>query len=570
MKTAVCLAVALFVGVVVLGPAPYGSSSSVIYANVSVITSLNIIDFGVSHSVNVGAPLALNASLKNVGQFAVTNVILNLTITGPTPFNALYSLPSIVPGQTYNYSAQLTGATKSAGTYTANIVAQYYSSNSLLYSNPKSAQYTVTSPTPTPSGGGGGGSSGGPAPPVTSISGVGISTIPVFTSTVAGQGLTTQISVASDATVAEYVNFSIGNNFENLITLSTNSLYLLPGRSGSVSITFKTTNQTQPGTYVVPLHINVTQVNSPDPRYIEYLTFVVYSKVTGGVQVIGQTYMTNSLSTASSIIQISNNGDSTVRNATLSTFIPLAVAANSSQISASGLPFNLTASRSGYTIMWFIPYLPAGQATYAYYSIAHPAEPNLFTYSQNIFALPSYAPPQSILRVTNINAPTIYSNSTGRISVGLIYTGTTAQNVSIYLRGPTSASISNPSYTIAAVPNQFINETFGVTIGNYTGTLFFYLSAQAGGSNITESLPVLVVPHQPPGGHTTGALSSSFPVIATLLDNPFRLIAMLAVIVALLITYYAIKTGRTANRYNPERTKELIKLGNRVRRDDNE
>lgn len=385
----------------------------------------------------------------------------------------------------------------------------------------------------------------------------------MVTSAVKGQGLTTQIEVTSNATVPEYVNFSISKNFTYLVTLSDNSVYLLPGHTAIVQVLFRTANQTLPGTYVIPLMIDVAAQNAAASRYTEYMTFIVYGRLQNGVQVLGQTYMTNSLRTSSSIIQTSNNGNSTIRNATLMTFIPAAVASNLSQISATGLPYNISSSSSGYTITWFISYLPSGQATYAYYSVNNPLRPSLFTYAQNIFSVPSSVGPQSILKIVSITAPTFYTSSTSHISASLYYTGTTPQNVSLYLTGPLSVRIINPIYTMYSAPNQLLNQTFMVNVGNYTGTLLFYLYARAGSANITESIPVLVVPSSTKNSVTT------IPITVTKVSINLHYVEAMAgavvTIAVILIAYSATRKWRRRPRYDPERTKELVKLSKRLK-----
>ena len=534
-----------------------GSSSGVISANVVVVpfAPANIVmtALSVSSGVTTGAQLQFNATLNNTGYMAGTNVIVHVNINGPVPFNAVYSAGSLSPNQGEFVTLQISGATSATGTYTLNSFATYVSNSVTYNSNTKSASYTVASPGPGPSPSPGGG--GGGPPPIKAVPGVTIGSIPILTSTVAGQGLTSQISIRNNQSVPELINFTIGQDFSDLLTLSTNSIYLQPGQTGLITATFKTLPTTQPGTYVIPLNITV---NDPVTQ-TEYLTFTVYSNMKNGLQIVGQTFLTNSLSTLSGVITIQNSGAGVVRNGTLTTMLPSTYVKSASQISAFGLPNNVTLGPNGYVINWQVSKLQPGQIVYAYYTVLNQTGVEYLSYPQNIFSAPSQATPLSIIKVVDISSPSLISNSSGYVNVSVFYTGTSTQQISFYLAGSPQSNVANPVQTVNASPNQLLKKQFYVSVGNYTGTMLFYLYITSSTANLTESVPVIISPRQ-----TASTTASQQPVQANLQKATLALEAIAVLTIVLIVLLSILKLRRRRPKYNAERTRNLVRLRKRI------
>jgi len=539
--------------------ASFGSSSGTISANVVVLpfTPANIVmtALSASSSVTVGAQLQFNATLNNTGQMAATNVIVHVNVTGPATFNAVYPAGRLSPGQGEFENLQISGATSVVGVYTLNAFAAYASNNATYDSNTRAVSFTVTSPGPGPSPSPGGG--GGGAPQVTTVPGISITSIPVSMSAVAGQGLSSQISVQNNQNVPETINFTVDQNFSSLLTLSARSLYLLPGQTGIVTASFKTTSTTSPGTYVIPLTITVS-----DPvTQVEYLTFTVYSNAKNGLQIVGQTFLTNSLSTLSGVISISNSGNSTIRNGTLTTLLPGAYAKNVSQISAFGLPNNVTFGMNGYVVNWQVGKLQPGQVVYAYYTVRNQTNVGYLSYPQEIFSTPGTVPPSSVLRVVEISAPSLHVNSTGYVNASVFYTGTTTQQISFYLAGPPQATVSNPVQIVNASPNQLLRRRFAVSVGNYTGTLLLYLYVTSSTANLTESIPILVSALPT----TTSTVAQQSSAQAGLQKAALALEAVGVMAIALIVLLSILRLRRRRPKYSAEQARNLIKLRKRIR-----
>lgn len=503
------------------------------------LANVTIVNLTVPSSVTVGSTLALYATLKNTGELAALNVNLTVNITGPNSFNTVYTPPlgynSLEPGASQSSTILKSGVTPSVGTYTVNAFASYNANGTVETSNVVSVQFSVTQPSPSPGGGGGGGGGGPPPSPITPIPGVTITTIPFSTSATVGQGLTSQIGIRNTATVPEIVNFTVGSNYTSLLNLSSKSLYILPGQTVEVTTTFRTTSSTAPGTYVIPLTISTTLVNGTDPKQTEYITFTVYSNLKNGLRIIGQSYLTNSLNTLSGIIEIGNYGNTSIKNGTLLTVLPLPSVLNASQITAYGLPNNITKSSDGYAIKWLVSTLPAGQLVYVYYSISNPLHLNLIAYPQNIFTVPTQVPTMSTLRVVDISAPTFYTDSVNKIEASIFYTGTSTQPISFYLAGPPSVTITNPTQIVNVSPNQLLARSFNISVGNYTGTQLFYLYITSSQANITTQVPVLVVSRQAASSTLqTQQLKSNLAMAELVLE----IIAGSAIVFIILLTVY--------------------------------
>ncbi len=558
-----------YIGTIILRAFGFSNSSSKTFtllrgANVTVR------NMSAPSSVTVGSPITITANVYNDGQLSATNMTANITITGPSPAGYTYAIPSLASGPSSEIASILIpNAGSSAGTYTAYMKVRYNSNGFYYISNTKNVSYTVTSPPtpppgPSPSGG------AGPRPPsITAIPGISIKSIPALVSTTAGQGITTEFTFNSSlSTPLTRINISVPANFSSLISLSSTSLTLPPGGTISFLVTFKTTAATLPGTYVIPLTINTTALGGVDPSQTEYLTYVVYSSK-NPLQILGQLYIQNSSTLATGVIQVGNSGNSAIVNGTLVTMLPLLSATNVSDVVAYGLPNNITETANGYQITWHISRLPAGQLIYAYYNVKNPGSVNLLLHSQNTFSVPSYVPPSAAFKSASLSAPTFYSNTTNHIVTSVFYTGTNPTNVNFVLTGPNAADVLNPFQFSSVAPNQYIQKEFNISVGNYTGTLLFYLTISNGQYNQTYQLPVVVLQKPQSSGILPSIIPSPGISLGGILVWILAGIGGLAVIVIIVVSIGYLRKMR-----RPFKKKEndinLARLRKRLRGEENE
>ncbi len=513
-----------------------------------------------SSSVTTGSPLTFTVGIKNAGQLSASNIIVNLTITGPSSFNTIFTYPSqnLLAGSGETLTTTLTNVTSTAGTYNVVVSAAYYSNitqSDLL-------QYSVTQPSSgrSPSSGGGGGAP--PPPPSGNTTGIGISTIPLSVSTVAGQGLTTQLGVVSKSTVPEVVQISIGDGFTSLLTLSSNEINLPAGGLASVSAVFQAPTNTLPGTYVIPITFTVrTTDGALITQFTDYLSFTVYGTV-NGLQILQETYLSGGLTESSSVIQITNYGNSTVRNVTLTTTLPLLVAQNVSQITAYGLPNNITVGPGKYIITWRVGSIPPRQVVYGYYSIKKVQSVSLLSYAQSTFAVPTLAPTSSLLKVISISAPTFYTNATNLINITTFYSGTSAQPIDFYLTGPQVVDVANPTQIINAYPNQLLTTSFAVATDNFTGTALFTLYISTSGQTLNYSIPVLILSGQTLAQATNSTVTKQ---ISNRLNMATYALEAVGVLTLAFITAVTInRLRRRPPRYDIERARSLARLKSKI------
>ncbi len=562
----------IFVAALQFAAISAASSGGSVLANVSVIgNAVLITNLSTASSFSTGSTVPLNVTLVNYGSYAATNVILNVSIAGPSSFTSTYQLVPLSPSQAENAVVYISGAIPDQGTYTLSAFAGYYLDSAYETSPSSSLQFDVTQSNNGNRNSGGGGGGGGP-PPITPVPGLSITTIPLTTSAIAGQGLVTQIALLSTANANETVTLNVGSNFTRLLSLSVTSLKLSPGQTAGLEATFKTNANTTPGTYIVPLIVNVSVIGSPTHIQTEYLTFTVYSALNNGLQVVGQTYLTDSLRSLSGVIEIVNNGNSSIYNGTLFTVLPAPAINNISDISAYGLPNNVTLGPNGYTITWSVGQILAGQQLYAYYQVTNITKPELVSFAQNIFAAPTPVSSSSLIKVVDIHAPQLYTDSSGNISVSVFYTGTLSQPVTFYLTGPLSTSIGNPVQVVNATPNQLLQRSFYTSVGNFTGTLIYNLYISSAQFNLSQSIPVLVL--APQGGKATtttkGSQASESETAAQLQKAKVALAGIGAATIILIILLTIERAYRKREpKYTHEDMIKLARIKNRIKGDEN-
>jgi hypothetical protein len=177
--------------------------------------------------------------------------------------------------------------------------------------------------------------------------------------------------------------------------------------------------------------------------------------------------------------------------------------------------------------------------------------------------VPSQVTPASILRVVSLQAPTFYTNSTNRITVEALYTGTSQQKVRFTLTTTGTVEILNSVQLVNATPNQLLQQAFEVAVHNTTGTVLFGLSIVTPNASLSYSLPVLVLARR-------SATTTTTTIPQTVISRNITKYAPLALGVAALVVVAAMVVRGTKKRprYNAEREKELIRIREQIKRGD--
>jgi hypothetical protein len=525
--------------------------SLVNYANV-VITS-----FSAPASVSVGSPIAFEVHMQNEGEAATNEISLLLSITGPPSFNSVYQIGALSPGQTSNSTINLDNVTGTAGSYTATVTATYNSlgkSENAIFSP---ITYTVSVPnnnnnnqpafspavTPLP-------------PPVTPIPLLAFTYMPIMISGQPGAATQSQIGFQNNGSSSEQIKLAIGGNFSKILSLSSTSLSLAPNQSGSVQIFFRPNFELSTGVYSIPILVSARYANGGVANGTQYLTFSIYKQSNNQPTVASQIYLTNSSRLADGVISIIAPRNGSIINSTLVEWLPMSVAANASDINFYGLPTNITVVNGTYKISSYISDLPKNQTIYEYYSIRGPTNTQLLLRSQYALYTLSQTSSSNILRLADISAPTVAANSTGTITVSLLYTGTKAAPVSFYLVPPPSITLQNETQNVTALPNQLIVKEFKILRHPTNGTYIFQLYIKTIGANLTYGIPIVITP--------TGAIYQPKPQ-ATFLPLYVRVAIFIVLIVAILSVLLRGHIGRR-QRYSSERAGHLIRIKEQIKR----
>ena len=275
-----------------------------------------------------------------------------------------------------------------------------------------------------------------------------------------------------------------------------------------------------------------------------------------------QVQIINSSSSAQATIDIASTSGRVIRNATLYTYLPLSIG-NISQISAYGLPNNITASKNSYLIKWDVPALYPNQSVYAYYNIKKPASQVSLSYIQNTFSSPSNTNQSGILKIISIYISNIYQNSNGTVAVTALYTGTSEQQVRFTLSGTQNMSIANPVAYINATPNELITHTFKIADDNYTGTVITALSVSTPGAAYNRSIEIEML--QTPATVVSKQLSG-YPLITFALSYRQWIFAGVIAIVLAVIIIFAIRSAKAA-RFRPGDSRaRIIRLREHIKR----
>ena len=521
---------------------------------------------------NLTSPIYIYLTVNNSGYYAANSIKLNLSVTGPESSSITQSLSSLSPAQSENTVIIIENVTSLPGKYhvEANVT---YSSNNALVKTSDSTTYVVkgrsSSVGPAPTTSGGVVSQIRKSQLVSSIPNVNIVSSPLYISTTSGQAVMSILGFQGSVSGNTTVFMQVPKEYSDILSLSADSMRLSENETRYVQMMFNPVS-ISPGTYLIPLNITEIAPNGNSANKTEYFEFVSYSQKTLSsslpVLVSQQVQIINSSSAAQTTITITSLSNATITNATLYTSIPLSVG-NLSQISAYGLPNNITATNLGYTIKWSIPMLLPNEPIYAYYNIKKPNDQLSLPRIQNIFNAPSTATKSSILDVIGIKAPILYQNSSGVIEASVLYTGTSDSQIKCALSNIQDMTVPNPALYINATPNELVNCDFNIMAKNITGTFPLMLTIYVQGFEYNESVPVVILPSQI---NSVSSYPPNYPILSFL--GTYRPELISGGIIALIIVaiFIAIRIISSLPRDDEYTRNRMIRIRDQIRRSKDE
>ena len=521
---------------------------------------------------NLTSPIYIYLTVNNSGYYAANSIKLNLSVTGPESSSITQSLSSLSPAQSENTVIIIENVTSLPGKYhvEANVT---YSSNNALVKTSDSTTYVVkgrsSSVGPAPTTSGGVVSQIGKSQLVSSIPNVNIVSSPLYISTTSGQAVMSILGFQGSVSGNTTVFMQVPKEYSDILSLSADSMRLSENETQYVQMMFNPVS-ISPGTYLIPLNITEIAPNGNRANKTEYFEFVSYSQKTLSsslpVLVSQQVQIINSSSAAQTTITITSLSNATITNATLYTSIPLSVG-NLSQISAYGLPNNITATNLGYTIKWSIPALLPNEPIYTYYNIKKPNDQLSLSRIQNIFTAPSTATKSSILDVIGIKAPILYQNSSGVIEASVLYTGTSDSQIKCALSNIQDMTVPNPALYINATPNELVNCDFNIMAKNITGTFPLMLTIYVQGFEYNESVPVVILPSQI---NSVSSYSSNYSILSFLGTYEPELISGGIIALIIIVIFIAIRIIFSLPRDDEYTRNRMIRIRDQIRRSEGE
>ncbi len=530
----------------------YSSNSSSAVISIRTPANILITNFTVS-GVSAGSALQVFFDLSNIGSLASSQITANMIVAGPAPFSYNVAEPAISPGQMEAISFTLSGMSGTPGTYGANVTAYYSTYNSQSISNTGHSTYVVTTPnsgSPTSSSGGLPPSASQFVNPPSPASSLSLIDMPLYTYIPQSTQVLQNIGIKNDGKSIETAYLSLPKSISSFVTLSATSITIAPNSTVYVQMSVNTSSGQQ-GLFVIPVNISTTR-NGKNSSITEYSILSVSSSSPNSPSVSAQITLQNSTKLATVALKLVNTKKTPITNATLTSYLPLALVSNASDIFPYGLPSNITVENNTYAIKFFIPYLASNQTVSMYYQIKHPISQTLLTQINNNL-VQQYVPPiTSEFNVFDITLPTLYSSSNGSMSAYLLYTGTIPRQVYVSLIAPSGVAMPNSTQVFTVSPNQMIHPMFAFSTGNYTGTIIFNFKMYSGNWNASYFVPGIVLQKQQSGQNLIPGISLS--KLAFLM----RISTVVVVAIALVI-YFAIKIRK---RIMPPRSNIINELGN--------
>ncbi len=406
------------------------------------------------------------------------------------------------------------------------------------------------------------------SPVPTGISSLAYTSMPLVTSVIAGNSTVASIGLRNAGITPLWANITIPRLPYGTISLSANSIYMLPGQTLLVQMLFHAFNDTS-GSYITPVNITVTAQGESPASSKFYIGFTIVQPQSKAPDVLRSTSFIESGHQILTQYSIYNPTNAPIYNARLTALLPASITNSTNKILLSGPVGNITTINSQYILGWRIPVLqPHGTSIFSF-AVSNVSTPEYFFSPITTFSV-LVVNNASNVRIFDLHVPTFYVGQQYNITLSSLYTGTNQTNLTISLQPPLGVAVRNQAQVYRVFPNTMMQTNFYVYPISESGTYLFQLTIKGGGVNGTYSIPVVVLQQNqllPPASNQTGTGSVSqglgdyIPYIAA-----GAVIALLVAI--LLISAYGRARG---SRYNVRRAEELSKVKQRVRRDlDNE
>ncbi len=439
------------------------------------------------YNISLGMPLRASMIIYDNSTLAANSMFLVFNITGPLNSSREFSVGALSQSQSAYLHLELPTAGMPTGAYWIS-ASLLYAQNGVVYrTDSRSLRYSVTSPSAL----------AGYASNLTrsesqTIPDIVVSDLPFYTALPAGTSSTSTMVIRSKSAVPEELELSIPQSFSNMLSLSTNQIYL--NGYSSILINVLYSGPSQPGMYVVPLTLTENPNSAGKRAETLYLAYYSYRNTTA-VSENERMHLVNGTELSASM-QITNPQSAAQPNIYAYSYLPAGLASDISEIQTLGLNSTTARSGSGYVIAWNVGMISAKQSAYGYYSIENVTDPALAYNITTIISQLSQPSKYNILQIANPVLPGMATNSASTINVSAFYTGGKPQTITFVVSAPAGIEIYNPIQNATASPNQYISRVFGIKTGSRPGTYTLSIFITTAGANFTYSLPLIVSPQQ--------------------------------------------------------------------------
>ncbi len=516
----------------------------------------------VPSQVQMNSPLSIDSSFYNAGQMASNSFTLYVQISGPDENVTLpYNESGLSPNQSASVTLSIPGYTTMVGMYDAKVYAIFNSNGTR--SNSASMGFEVVTSTSGSHSTVSNTSSMITSPVVlTPLTTLSVMYAPLSTSLPSSDIASTSFVLQNPGNFPVSVSLSVPPVYQNAVSLAFNSVNIYPKGSASPSLVFSSKNLST-GTYVVPVNITVYHGNTVLENKIQPLMFNVYANSQSLIGVTSQiSFLNNGTVAQGNIVATAYAG---IENATLQTIFPKSVAPSISDISAYGIPNNISEENNYYVITWDVGQVDKNESAVAYYQILSPSPMLVSMPIQTLLKHKSNPKPSSVLSRVNVLSPTIPKNSSGTVTVAALYTGTEVQDVYFYLTSGSGFAIANSTRVVEAKPNLLLTQNFTIFANSPLGFQMLYAYIRTNGSSLNYTIPVRVIP-------PTAETSSSNVVFRNILSvNEEYVLAMTASVLILLFLLSKIKKRLPYGlKTKKHREKKLLLMRENIKREMNE
>jgi hypothetical protein len=382
---------------------------------------------------------------------------------------------------------------------------------------------------------------------------------------IAGNSTITEFGISNNGNTPLWANFTIPTVPFGFISLSADSVYMLPGQSLQVQILLASKPNAVPNIYIMPINMSVTTAGGKPTRGQFYTGLRI-----SPAQQTSPVYLRSSIfSTASNQVitqySIYNPLNKSVYNTRIATQLPITITNQISSIVLSGTNYNISVLNNQYILTWNIPLLQPRATSIVAFAVSNVSTPQYF-YNPITSITTLSASNGTRFRIFNIQVPTFYVAQKNNITVDAMYTGTNESNVSVSLVPPAGVVVENQLQRFKVFPNTVVNAKFNVQAIQESGTYLFSLLVTGPFVNQSFSIPVIVLQNQtisvPPP-------SNSISAVATVQFYERWIAYVIIGVIALILIltgYYAYKRT-TLSGYNKERSEELMRMKHRVTRE---